>query len=61
VISLIPKFVHSIRTDEISYVFLEGRVPSVRLDLAWRSEDHSEVLQHFIHIIRDVLDIKQAF
>jgi DNA-binding transcriptional LysR family regulator len=59
-ISLMPEFVHSIRTDRISYVPLEGRVPNVRLDLAWRSEDHSEVLQHFIQITREVLDIKQA-
>jgi hypothetical protein len=43
-----------------SHFPLEERVPSVRLNLAWPSKDHSEVLQHFIHITREVLEIIQA-
>ncbi|MGE0231539.1 MAG: LysR substrate-binding domain-containing protein [Flavobacteriaceae bacterium] len=47
-ISMVPASLRNIHIDGISYVDIDGAMPTTTLQLAWRSDSPSPILRHFV-------------
>jgi DNA-binding transcriptional LysR family regulator len=59
-VSIVPASLRSLQRTGVVYRPLEGPVPTTQLAVLWRPNDQNPALHHFLEIIREVAEVKEA-